>query len=343
MDTEEHRLMRSSLAQAVSSAGPGGLRAAVTGFGWHDLLAEEPALAVSTLAELQGEQLTSTTLLDDIVLAAAGIGGPAQVVYPDLPHDDPSSVVDNRILAITGVAVAGDRPDVRERLVIPAHRSGDVVIVTLDHTLPEAKQAGLDPASGWRRVRLDLAMTTADILAGDAADATWSAMRAAGQRALAHELIALGRRMLADAVEHVSTREQFGRRLGSFQAVKHALADVRVWQECAELAAEAAWEDGLTESKLAWRRSWLDASCGRRRPTASRCSAEWDSPGSMSSTVTCAARWYSSPCSARPPGYVPRSAPTCAPTAFLALRCSRFAFLPRRPTVPSAVRGPARR
>lgn len=248
MDTEEHRLMRASLAQAVGSAGPGGLRAAATGFGWHDLLAEEPALAVSTLAELQGEQLTGTTLLDDIVLAAAGIGGPAQVVYPDLPHDDPSSVVDDSMLAITGVAVAGDRPDVRERLVIPAHRGGDVVIVTLDHTLPEAEPTGLDPGSGWRRVRLDLAVTTADILAGDAAAAAWSAMRAAGQRALAHELTALGRRMLADAVEHVSTREQFGRRLGSFQAVKHALADVRVWQECAELAAEASWEDGLTES-----------------------------------------------------------------------------------------------
>jgi hypothetical protein len=248
MDAQERRLLRESLAHAVSSAGPSGLRAAATGFGWHDLLADEPAVAVSTLAELQGEQLTDTTLLDDIVLSAAGIGGPAQVVYPDLPHAEPCSLVNDRTLTVTGVTSAGDRLDVRERLVIPAHRSGDVVIVTLDRPLPEAEPTGLDPGSGWRRVRLDLAVTTADVLSGDAAGAAWSAMRAAGQRALAHELNALGRRMLADAVEHVSTREQFGRKLGSFQAVKHALADVRLWQECAELAAEAAWEDGLPES-----------------------------------------------------------------------------------------------
>jgi alkylation response protein AidB-like acyl-CoA dehydrogenase len=54
--------------------------------------------------------------------------------------------------------------------------------------------------------------------------------------------------MLGSALEHVKTREQFGRPLGSFQAVKHALADVRVWLECALLAADAAWEDDRPES-----------------------------------------------------------------------------------------------
>ncbi|HEY0448704.1 acyl-CoA dehydrogenase family protein [Actinophytocola sp.] len=232
MDAEERRLLRESLRKAVESAGPGGLRAAVTDFGWFDLLAEHPAVAVSTLAELQGELLTDATMLDDVVLAAGGVDGPARVVYPALPHDDPTGA--------TGVVA----PGAGDRLVVPVRLGDDVVVVTTDHPLPDTASDGLDPDSGWRPVRLDLAPSAAEVVV----DAQWPLMRAAGHRALAHELTAIGRRMLAGAVEHVSSREQFGRRIGSFQAVKHALADVRVWQECAELAAGAAWEDGAPES-----------------------------------------------------------------------------------------------
>jgi hypothetical protein len=43
--------------------------------------------------------------------------------------------------------------------------------------------------------------------------------------AAAAELIGLGQRMIDMTVEHVSSREQFGVPVGSFQAVKHHLAD----------------------------------------------------------------------------------------------------------------------
>lgn len=42
------------------------------------------------------------------------------------------------------------------------------------------------------------------------------------------QLLGLGERLLALAVDHAKTRRQFGREVGSFQAVKHALADVRI-------------------------------------------------------------------------------------------------------------------
>ncbi len=34
--------------------------------------------------------------------------------------------------------------------------------------------------------------------------------------------------MLADSVAYVKARKQFGREIGSYQAIKHALADVRI-------------------------------------------------------------------------------------------------------------------
>jgi len=46
--------------------------------------------------------------------------------------------------------------------------------------------------------------------------------------ACAAQLIGLGERLLAEAVDYVTVRKQFGRAVGEYQAVKHLLADVRV-------------------------------------------------------------------------------------------------------------------
>lgn len=42
------------------------------------------------------------------------------------------------------------------------------------------------------------------------------------------QLLGAGERVLADSVTYVKQRTQFGREIGSYQAIKHALADVRI-------------------------------------------------------------------------------------------------------------------
>ncbi|RAY17054.1 acyl-CoA dehydrogenase [Actinomadura craniellae] len=59
---------------------------------------------------------------------------------------------------------------------------------------------------------------------------------AAGRRALGFQLVGAGRAMLELAREHALTRTQFGRRLASFQAVRHRLAETLVTLEAAEAA-----------------------------------------------------------------------------------------------------------
>lgn len=46
--------------------------------------------------------------------------------------------------------------------------------------------------------------------------------------ATAAQLLGAGERVLADAVAYVKQRKQFGREIGSYQAIKHKLADVRI-------------------------------------------------------------------------------------------------------------------
>lgn len=46
--------------------------------------------------------------------------------------------------------------------------------------------------------------------------------------AVSAQLLGLGERILTDSVAYVKQRKQFGREIGSYQAIKHALADVRI-------------------------------------------------------------------------------------------------------------------
>jgi alkylation response protein AidB-like acyl-CoA dehydrogenase len=60
--------------------------------------------------------------------------------------------------------------------------------------------------------------------------------------ALALEAVGIGKKVLELAVEHAQTREQFGRKIGVYQAVSHQLADTYVETELARsLAYWAAW------------------------------------------------------------------------------------------------------
>ncbi|MDX3116797.1 MULTISPECIES: acyl-CoA dehydrogenase family protein [Streptomyces] len=74
---------------------------------------------------------------------------------------------------------------------------------------------------------------------------------AAGRRALGWWLLGTGRAMLTLAREHVLDREQFGRPLASFQALRHRLAETYVALEAAEAVLVAA---GSAESVGAGRK-----------------------------------------------------------------------------------------
>jgi alkylation response protein AidB-like acyl-CoA dehydrogenase len=78
------------------------------------------------------------------------------------------------------------------------------------------------------------------LVSADPVRIAWA--RQAGSLAVAAQLIGLGERMLAMTVDYVKQRHQFGVPIGSFQAVKHALADALLALELARpLVHAAAW------------------------------------------------------------------------------------------------------
>ncbi|MFC4000184.1 acyl-CoA dehydrogenase family protein [Prauserella oleivorans] len=241
MDTDEKALLRETLDGIIGDTRPERLDEALAEFGWPELLDDEPAVAVSLLLELQGRHLATTSALDVTMARAAGADD-AAVMHPAPGSAMPSSTATTTStgirLDVHGMVAA--RAHEPSRVLVPATLDGQAVLVHTDwHGAWPATGTGIEPTAGWATLTATLEVDRSDVIGGPTA---WRALRAAGHRALAHEMVGLGTVMLELAVDHVGSRTQFGRPLGSFQAVKHKLADVRLWQECAVLATDAAWE-----------------------------------------------------------------------------------------------------
>ncbi|MEU8528948.1 MULTISPECIES: acyl-CoA dehydrogenase family protein [Streptomyces] len=137
-------------------------------------------------------------------------------------------------------------------LLVAAHTGG----FARSRTLLFLVRADADGLTRTRRTSLDdtrpqatveLRDVPAELLGTDPADVA-GALTAAGRTAaavVAAEAVGAAAHCLDRTVEHVRAREQFGRPVGSFQAVKHRLADLYVQLQAARSAAcYAAWDAG---------------------------------------------------------------------------------------------------
>ena len=207
MDASELALFRASLARATENHTGKALDDTLDELGWRDALTQDRRVAVSTLFELQGRANATSSALDAVLANALGTDGPV-VLPPFGSCDQPQS------RGLGTYAFANRKPD------------GVTV----------SPVAGIDPD-------LALVEVTGDLqFAGPSS--RWPEAVAAGQLALAHELIGASRTMLQLARDHAVERIQFGRPIAAFQAVRHRLAESFVAIEAADAALAVAWELG---------------------------------------------------------------------------------------------------
>lgn len=124
--------------------------------------------------------------------------------------------------------VAADGPD------------GPVVLAVDAATATVRRRPTLDPSRPVHSVTLDRAPGTP--VTAEPAGAVLADVAAFGAAALATEAVGGAAQCLDLAVEHVRQRHQFGAPIGSFQAVKHACADLFRELEPARSAAYGAME-----------------------------------------------------------------------------------------------------
>ncbi|MFE3546805.1 acyl-CoA dehydrogenase family protein [Nocardia sp. NPDC059177] len=140
----------------------------------------------------------------------------------------------------------------------------DLLLVLTDaglfETTAEAAGVTVTPTPALDPTRKLATITFADTPAsrigtGDPA-ALRTRLREIAWAALAAEQVGAARRCLEMTVEYTASRVQFGRAIGSFQALKHRMADMYVLVESAEstalAAAQAVAENSASAAEDAW-------------------------------------------------------------------------------------------
>lgn len=263
MDRAERELIRSSMRQLVTTTGAAEVPRQLLEDGWAELLDDDPASAVSLLAEEQGRALAASPALDLALLHGAGMSlepTTAFVLPPMRRPSTPAGVCDDGVaLRVDGLVLTGHGR--ATTLVVP---TGEGLVEIPPSALDVTPVRGGDPDLGLNRATGDLPVADARPVAPVAA---WTSALAIGRLTLAAELVGLTERMLGDTIDYVLDRHQFGRTIASFQAVKHRLADVRVAIGATRSGLATAWGDGDPLSAMA-----AKALAGRaHRLTAANC------------------------------------------------------------------------
>jgi alkylation response protein AidB-like acyl-CoA dehydrogenase len=178
------------------------------------------------------------------------------------------------------VTVDGDRLTGRVGSVAGA-LGADVLLVPTATGLYTV-DAGAEGVTRTPVVSLDLTRPLADltfqsaagrsVAAGEAGAAAVAAALTAGAALLASEQLGVAEWCLSTTVEYVKIRHQFGRPVGSFQALKHRLADV--WADVTQARAVARYAAGCAaegDPDLAVAASLAQAFCS---PVAVRAAEE---------------------------------------------------------------------
>ncbi|HKY17020.1 MAG TPA: acyl-CoA dehydrogenase family protein [Microthrixaceae bacterium] len=234
MDADELELFATALGGVTANRTGEALDAALDELGWRDALELDRRAAISTLFDLQGQAGATSSALDHVLVAAAGLEtSPSTAVVLPWPGSTAAGSAGVDGLAVRGLGTAALGRS--ETAVVAVDPDEIALVATKDLTLRPI--AGIDEAFGL--VEVHGAGVAADRQPGAWRDAT-----DAGRVALAHQLVGTSRTMLALAREHAIERIQFDRPIAEFQAVRHRLAEAYVAVEGADSAAGGAWEDG---------------------------------------------------------------------------------------------------
>jgi len=234
MDAEERELFTKGIEHATAASTGADLDAALDALGWRDALDLDAAATIAAVFANQGAAGSTSSALDVVLATALGLDIDAEttMILPALGSVMPpgTGALDVRGLATSSVADRG-------RAVIVSDAGIAHIVDTA--TLTTRAVQGIDPRLGLVEVT-GLGVSSLEAVAVD----RWPEAVAAGQRALAHELVGASRTMLRLARDHAVERVQFDRPIAGFQAVRHRLAESLVAIEAAEAAATAAGEDG---------------------------------------------------------------------------------------------------
>jgi alkylation response protein AidB-like acyl-CoA dehydrogenase len=170
-----------------------------------------------------------------------------------------AAVFDGGVFRLAGVKTAVQDADSARWILVTARLDGQLAQFLVSRDTPGLsmrRQQTIDITRRLHEVRLDDAQIPAAALLTPptAGQAAVSGLLARGAVLISADSVGVGERLLEMSVEYARLRVQFGRPIGSFQAIKHKCANMRMWLQASKAAtyyaamAVAAGADDAAEA-----------------------------------------------------------------------------------------------
>jgi alkylation response protein AidB-like acyl-CoA dehydrogenase len=187
---------------------------------------------------------------DELVRALAEGGLKASLAH----HGSVAGSYDADELVLSGRATAVQAAAAADWLLVTAASDQGTRLVLVDRARASVEpRRTLDETRRWYDVVLDgVRVSAADVLTADETEIQW--LTDACAVLTAADSLGVGERLLDMTVGYVKVREQFGRPLGSFQSVKHKVADMLTTLKGARAAtyyAAMALDAGVADATVA--------------------------------------------------------------------------------------------
>lgn len=240
---------RGAVSQGWFAAGcaetVGGLGVGVTGL--VGLMEERgarlvPGPWIHTLAARAAMPEHLAQLPEDAGIALLGIVGQ--------PSDPGPASLTLRDSCVFGTAVGLDGGPAVSSLVALCNAGERPAMVLIDANQPRVKLEGMareEVISGERTVTADGAEVKAILADGKDVEPYAKELRSICQLLVAGTVVGMMREVLDMSIGYARIREQFGRPIGGFQAIKHRLADMYIWTSVARtqvIGAARAYDRG---------------------------------------------------------------------------------------------------
>ena len=139
--------------------------------------------------------------------------------------------VDGKITGAKSLVAAGDKADA---FIVPALTDGRIALYLVERTAAGVTTSAYSLQDGSRAAELKLVDSPATLLVG--AEQGLAVLELAvdvGIAAMCAEGVGAMEKLVAITAEYLNTRKQFGVTIGSFQALRHRMADVKMQLELA--------------------------------------------------------------------------------------------------------------
>jgi alkylation response protein AidB-like acyl-CoA dehydrogenase len=271
--TDEQTWLAESVSGLLDRPAGDGAWEALVEFGALQIASGEDGLGaveLALIAHALGERLLATPFVATAATryATRSLRGSAHAAFAEL-HEGTATVALALMEARTSwdleqIATRLDDDDRVEGEKLPVEHADGADLLLVLATDGDRRRLALVPAEQATRSpapSLDAALPTSSValsgapaaaLPADLGEQALDRLLAIGSVLAAAEAVGAAGSVLRLACEYAGERRQFGRRIGSFQALRHLLADMHVWQTSSwstVLFAAAALEDEIEDAR----------------------------------------------------------------------------------------------